>query len=128
MVDLRHQILAARRPTLPQEPSRDPEGLAHNGLTGEVITVKNRFIKRVPLDLFRRASEKSKAAVVTLGGIYYIVGMAKSDTVRLAPSQMDAAGAVADVRKRGLRDLERIGIIRFTERGRGKAPTVTILS
>lgn len=106
---------------------RDLEGLAHNGLTGEVITAKNRFIKRIPLDSFRRASEKSKAAVVTLAGIYYIAGMAKSDTVRLAPSQMDAAGAINDVRKRGLRDLEKIGIIRFTERGRGKAPTVTIL-
>ena len=106
---------------------RDLEGLAHNRLTGEVIKAQNRFIKRIPLDSFRRASEKSKAAVVTLVGIYYIAGMAKSDTVRLAPSQMDAAGAINDVRKRGLRDLEKIGIIRFTKRGRGKAPTVTIL-
>jgi hypothetical protein len=106
---------------------KDIEGLAHNGLTGEVIAVENRFIKRIPLDLFRRASEKSKAAVVTLGGIHYIAGLAKSDTVRLAPSQMGAAGAVADVRKRGLRDLEEIGIIRFTDKGRGKAPTVTIV-
>jgi hypothetical protein len=107
--------------------SRNDEGPAHNGLTGEAITVEERFIHRIPLDHFRRASEKSKAAVVTLGGIFYIAGMAKSDTVRLAPSQMDAAGAGADVRKRGLRDLEEIGIIRFRERGSGKAPIVEIV-
>jgi hypothetical protein len=107
--------------------SRNFEGPAHNGLTGEVIPAGERFIKRIPLDLFRRASEKSKAAVVTLGGIFYVAGMAKSDTVRLAPSQMDAAGAMRDVRKRGLRDLERIGVIRFVEKGRGKAPTVEIV-
>lgn len=100
----------------------------HNGLTGEVVPVEERFIKRIPLELFRMASEKSKAAVVTLGGIFYIAGMAKSSTVRLAPSQMDAAGAVKDVRKRGLRDLEKIGVIRFVERGRGIAPTVAIVS
>ena len=107
--------------------TKNLEGPAHNGLTGEVITFENRFIKGIPLDVFRRASEKSKAAVVTLGGIFYIAGMAKSGTVRLAPSQMDAAGAVADVRKRGLRDLEEIGIIRFVERERGRAPTVKIV-
>jgi hypothetical protein len=104
------------------------EGRAHNGLTGEPLKVKNRFIKGIPLDSFRRASEKSKAAVVTLGAIYYIAGMAKANTVRLAPSQMDAAGATNDVRKRGLPDLEEIGIIIIVDKGRGKAPTVTILS
>jgi len=106
---------------------RNLEGPVHNGLTGEVVAVEDRFIHRVPLDMFRRASEKSKAAVVTLGGILYIAGMAKSDTVRLAPSQMDAAGAVPDIRKRGLRDLEEIGIIQFVEKNRGKAPTVKIV-
>lgn len=105
----------------------DFDGPAHNGLTGEAVMVEERFIMRIPLDLFRQASEKSKAAVVTLGGILYIAGMAKSDTVRLAPSQMDTAGAVPDVRKRGLRDLEEIGAIQFVEKARGKAPTVKIL-
>jgi hypothetical protein len=128
MADLRNQILAARIPTRLQEPSGDLEDSAHNGLTGEVIKAQNRFIKRIPLDSFRRASEKSKAAVVTLGAIYYIAGMAKANTVRLAPSQMDAAGATNDVRKRGLPDLEEIGIIIIVDKGRGKAPTVTILS
>ena len=127
MDDLRSKILAARKPIRLQKPSGDLEGPVHNGLTGELTAGKERFIQRIPLDRFRIASEKSKAAVVTLGGIYYIAGMAKSKTVRLAPSQMDAAGAIADVRKRGLRDLEEIGIIRFVEKNRGKAPTVKIL-
>jgi hypothetical protein len=121
MVDPRCQILSARKPVRSQEPSGDLEGPAHIRLTG------NRFIKGIPLDSFRRASEKSKAAVVTLGAIYYIAGMAKANTVRLAPSQMDAAGATNDVRKRGLPDLEEIGIIIIVDKGRGKAPTVTIL-
>ncbi|QTN31168.1 hypothetical protein HZ994_02110 [Akkermansiaceae bacterium] len=111
-----------------KRPLKQKEGeILHNGLTGEAIPGEERFIKRIPLDLFRRASEKSKAAVVTLGAIFYIAGMAKSNTFRLAPSQMDAAGAVPDVRKRGLRDLEKIGVIRFVEKGRGKAPTIKIV-
>ena len=127
MVDIRSQILAARKPTRFQEASGDCNGTVDSELKGTVDTTDKRFIKRIPLDLFRRAAEKSKAAVVTLGGILYISGMSKSDTVRLAPSQMDAAGACADVRKRGLRDLEEIGIIKFIEKGRGKAPSVRIL-
>lgn len=100
-----------------------------NGLTGQKVSVtKEPFVFRLPTRSFARAAAKSKAAAVTLVGIYYVAGLAKkSRNLRLPPSRMDEAGATAQIRSKGLSDLSDLGVIEIAERRQGCAPTVSLV-
>lgn len=102
-----------------------------NGLTGLPVGKERKqapFVHRLPVRAFARASEKSKAAAVTLVGIYFIAGLAKETSgLRLPPSQMNQVGATAKIRSKGLSDLEEIGLISIGDRSQGRAPIITIL-
>lgn len=105
--------------------------VAINGLTGLPVGQERKqppFVHRLPVNAFARAAEKSKAAAVTLVGIYFIAGLARETSdLRLPPSQMNQVGATAKIRSKGLSDLEELGLISIRSRSQGRAPIITIL-
>ena len=116
----RHRNIAVKAQIIGTRPLLIGHTIYQTGLTGTDV---RRSLPPVPFGMWWEDKWRRHKSVFYLEAI---AGMAKSDIVRLAPSQMDGAGAGADVRKRRLLDLVEIGIIRFVAKGRGKAPTVKI--
>lgn len=99
----------------------------HNGLTGEVVPTKKRFIMRKLVEAARKAAEKSKAAMATLDGLVYINGLVGEQTFKIIPARMDEVGATKKVRHKGLKDLVEIGLVEIVEEPTGSAKTVRLL-
>lgn len=98
----------------------------HNGLTGEVVPGKERFIARKPVDAARMAAKKSKAAMATLDGLAYISGLAGEKVFKIIPARMDEVGATKKVRYTGLIDLVEIGLVDIVDAPEGASKTVRL--
>lgn len=99
----------------------------YNGLTGEIISAKERFIMRKPVMAARKAAEKSKAAMATLDGLTYISGLVREKVFKIIPARMDEVGATKKVRHKGLRDLVEVGLVEIIDEPEGSAKTVRLL-
>jgi hypothetical protein len=99
----------------------------HNGLTGEVVPTKERFIMRKPVAAAKKAADKSKAAMATLDGLAYISGLVGGKMFRIIPARMDEVGATKKVRHKGLRDLVEIGLVEIADEPAGASKTVRLL-
>ena len=98
-----------------------------NGLTGEVVSAKERFIMRKPVMAARKAAEKSKAAMATLDGLAYIRGLVGEKVFKIIPARMDEVGATKKVRHKGLKDLVEIGLVEIVDEPAGASKTVRLL-
>jgi len=99
-----------------------------NGLTGEIIPTKERFIMRKPVEAAKKAAEKSKSAMATLDGLCYISGLKRGETTfKIIPARMDEVGATKKVRHCGLRDLVEIGLLDIIDGPEGASKTVRLL-
>lgn len=99
----------------------------HNGLTGQVVKAKERFIMRKPIAATRKAAGKSKAAMATLDGLSYISGLVRGKEFKIIPARMDEAGATKKVRHKGLKDLVEIGLVEIVAEPAGASKTVRLL-
>ena len=101
--------------------------ILHNGLTGKPVLPKERFIKRKPVEVARKAANKSKSAMATLDGLVYISGLMGEKTFKVIPVRMDEVGATKKVRHIGLKDLVEIGLVEIVDGPAGAAKTVRLL-
>ena len=114
-----------------------------NPITGESLTPKQyakrqgetarektegRFIRGpLPLLWWREAGKLSKSANRVGLALFYLRGLSKSNRFKLTPARLRELGIGRDARRRGLEDLERAGLVRVLESGRGKVAVVEIL-
>lgn len=90
---------------------------------------EGRFIRGpLPLSWWREAGKLSKSANRVGLALFYLRGLSKSDRFKLTPARLRELGIDRDCRRRGLKDLERAGLMRVVESGQGKVAVVEILS
>lgn len=86
-----------------------------------------RFLKGpIPIDWLSKAAMLPGRALHVGVALWYLSGMEKSYTVKLSSKTAGLFGVDRFAKARALDAMEQAGLVRV-ERGKGKAPTITII-
>ncbi|MBS4011260.1 MAG: hypothetical protein KGZ72_10955 [Roseovarius sp.] len=86
-----------------------------------------RFIKGpLPLEWMQAAARMPGRTLQVALVLWYLVGLKRSDTVRLSSEQLDAVGVSRDAKYDALQRLSATGLVTVEQRP-GRAPVVTVV-
>lgn len=89
---------------------------------------QDRFVAGpIPVPWLSRVIEMGTPSALEAGlALFYLRGLNRSDTFRVEPERFRELGIGDTARHRGLRELERLGLVRI-DRSPGSAPEATLL-